>query len=151
VKIALGSDHAGYELKEYVKNLLNKWGYSLTDEGTDAEVSVDYPDFGLKVAKLVSDGTAERGILVCGTGVGMSVVANKVKGVRAVLAQDLYTAMQSRRHLDSNILVLGGRVIGKGLAEEIVKAWLDTSFEGGRHEMRIAKIKEWEDKHLSRP
>jgi ribose 5-phosphate isomerase B len=151
MKIAIGSDHAGYELKEYVKNLLKEWGYELTDEGTDAPKSVDYPDFGFKVAKLVSDGTTERGILVCGTGVGMSVVANKVKGVRAVLAQDLYTAMQSRRHLDSNILVLGGRVIGKGLAEEIVKVWLDTAFEGGRHEERIGKIKEWEDKHLSRP
>ena len=151
MKIALGSDHAGYELKEYVKNLLKEWGYTYSDEGTDTEASVDYPDFGLKVASLVSLGAAEKGILVCGTGVGMSVVANKVKGVRAVLAQDLYTAIQSRKHLDSNILVLGGRVIGKGLAEEIVKVWLDTPFEGGRHEKRIVKIKEWEDTHLSRP
>jgi ribose 5-phosphate isomerase B len=151
MKLAVGSDHAGFELKEYVKNLLKELGHACRDEGTDTEASVDYPDFGLKVAKLVSDGTVDRGILVCGTGVGMSVVANKVKGVRAVLAQDLYTAMQGRRHLDSNILVLGGRVIGKGLAEEIVKVWLDTPFEGGRHEARIDKIKEWEDKHLSRP
>jgi RpiB/LacA/LacB family sugar-phosphate isomerase len=121
------------------------------DVGTDTEVSVDYPDFGLKVAGLVSTGEAEKGILVCGTGVGMSVVANKVRGIRAVLAQDLYTAMQSRRHLDTNILVLGGRVIGKGLAEEIVKVWFDTPFEGGRHSKRIDKISEWEDKHLLRP
>ncbi|HEY3276530.1 MAG TPA: ribose 5-phosphate isomerase B [Syntrophorhabdaceae bacterium] len=151
MKIALGSDHAGYELKEYVKNLLKEWGYSCTDEGTDGEGSVDYPDFGFKAAKLVSDGIAERGILFCGTGVGMSVVANKVKGVRAVLGQDLYTATQSRRHLDTNVLVLGGRVMGKGLAEEIVKVWLETPFEGGRHEKRVDKIKEWEDKHLSKP
>ncbi len=151
MKIAIGSDHAGYELKEYVKKLLKEWGHEVSDEGTDTEASVDYPDFGFRVGKFVSDGTVERGILVCGTGVGMSVVANKVKGVRAVLSQDLYTATQSRRHLDSNILVLGGRVIGKGLAEEIVKAWLDTPFEGGRHSERVEKIKEWEDKHLSRP
>jgi RpiB/LacA/LacB family sugar-phosphate isomerase len=151
VKVAIGSDHAGYELKEYLKNILKLQGYECMDVGTDTEASVDYPDFGLKVAGLVSTGEAEKGVLVCGTGVGMSVVANKVRGIRAVLAQDLYTAMQSRRHLDTNILVLGGRVIGKGLAEEIVKVWFDTPFEGGRHSKRIDKILEWEDKHLLRP
>ena len=147
MKIAIGSDHAGYELKEYLKKILKERDGECMDAGCDSEASVDYPDFGLKVAKLVSDGAAERGILVCGTGVGMSVVANKVKGIRAVLAQDLYIAMQSRRHLDTNILVLGGRVIGKGLAEEIVKVWLDTPFEGGRHSARIDKIVDWEEKH----
>lgn len=151
MKVAIGSDHAGYELKEYLKNFLKERGYEFIDLGADAERSVDYPDFGLKVGKLVSEGAAERGILVCGTGVGMSVVANKVKGVRAVLAQDMYTAMQSRRHLDTNILVLGGRVIGKGLAEEIAKVWFDTPFEGGRHGKRIDKITEWEEKHLIKP
>jgi RpiB/LacA/LacB family sugar-phosphate isomerase len=151
VKVAIGSDHAGYELKEYVRYILKLRDYECMDVGTDTEASVDYPDFGLKVAGLVSSGEAEKGVLVCGTGVGMSVVANKVKGIRAVLAQDLYTAMQSRRHLDANILVLGGRVIGKGLAEEIVKVWFDTPFEGGRHSKRIDKISEWEDKHLLRP
>ncbi len=151
MRVALGSDHAGYELKEFVKNLVKERGYTVIDAGTDTEASVDYPDYGLKAAGLVSDGSADRGILVCGTGVGMSVVANKVKGVRAVLAQDIYTAMQSRRHLDTNVLVLGGRVIGKGLAEEIVKVWFDTPFEGGRHTRRIDKITEWEDKYLSRP
>jgi len=151
MKVAIGSDHAGYELKEYLKNILKLRGYECIDVGTETEESVDYPDFGLKVGGLVSSGEAEKGVLVCGTGVGMSVVANKVKGIRAVLAQDLYTAMQSRRHLDTNILVLGGRVIGKGLAEEITKVWFDTPFEGGRHSKRIDKISEWEDKHLLRP
>jgi ribose 5-phosphate isomerase B len=151
MKVAIGSDHAGYELKEYLKNILKERAYTFTDVGTDTEASVDYPDFGLKVAGLVSIGEVDRGILVCGTGVGMNVVANKVKGIRAVLAQDLYTAMQSRRHLDTNVLVLGGRVIGKGLAEEIVRVWFDTPFEGGRHSKRIDKIAEWEDKHLLRP
>lgn len=150
MKVAIGSDHAGYELKEYLKNILKLAGHECIDVGTDTEASVDYPDFGLKVAVLVSSGQAEKGVLVCGTGVGMSVVANKVKGIRAVLAQDLYTAMQSRRHLDTNILVLGGRVIGKGLAEEIVRVWFDTPFEGGRHSKRIDKISEWEEKHLLR-
>ena len=152
MKVAIGSDHAGFELKEYLKNLLVKEGvHECIDVGCDTEATVDYPDFGLKVGRLVAEGAVERGILVCGTGVGMSVTANKVKGVRAVLSQDLYTAMQSRRHLDTNILVLGGRVIGKGLAEEIMRVWLDTAFEGGRHSRRIDKITEWEDRHLSRP
>ena len=151
MKVAIGSDHAGYELKEYLKNILKLTDHDTVDVGTDTETSVDYPDFGLKVAGLVSSGEADRGVLVCGTGVGMSVVANKVKGVRAVLAQDLYTAIQSRKHLDTNVLVLGGRVIGKGLAEEIVRVWFNTPFEGGRHSKRIEKISEWEDKHLLRP
>jgi ribose 5-phosphate isomerase B len=151
VKIAIGSDHAGYELKEYLKDALKERDFAILDVGTDAEKSVDYVDFGLKVARLVSEGEVDKGILVCGTGAGMSVTANKVKGVRAILAQDLYVAMQSRRHLDANILVLGGRVIGKGLAEEIVKVWLETPFEGGRHQRRIDKIAEWEENHLTEP
>ena len=140
MKIAIGSDHAGFELKEYVKGILLERQETVTDVGTNGTESVDYADFGLKVAELVSRGEAEKGILVCGTGEGMSIIANKVKGIRASLIFDLYTAIQSRRHLDANILVLGGRVIGKGLAEEIVKAWLDTPFEGGRHQKRIDKI-----------
>lgn len=148
MKIAIGSDHAGYELKEYLKKVLNEMGEDYIDTGCDSEASVDYPDFGLKAAKLVSDGIAQKGILVCGTGAGMSVIANKVKGIRAILVQDLYVAMQSRRHLDTNILVLGGRVTGRGLAEEIVKVWLNTPFEGGRHSGRIDKIREWEEGHL---
>lgn len=145
MKIAVGSDHAGFELKEYVKEILDERRDTVIDVGTDSTESVDYADFGLKAAQLVSRGDVERGILVCGTGMGMSVIANKVKGVRASVVFDLYTAMQSRRHLDANVLVLGGRVTGKGLAEEIVKTWLDTPFEGGRHQKRIDKIKAWED------
>lgn len=148
MKIALASDHAGFELKEHIKGILEKEGYYLVDVGTYTEDSVDYPDFGLKAAELVSTGETDKGILVCGTGMGMNVIANKVKGVRASLVQDLYTAIQSRKHLDANVLVLGARVIGKGMAEEIVKVWLETLFEGGRHEQRVEKIKQWEERHL---
>jgi RpiB/LacA/LacB family sugar-phosphate isomerase len=150
LKIAIGSDHAGYELKEYIKQILKEKKYPFIDVGTDTGTSVDYPDFGIKVAKLVSDGETEKGILICGTGIGMSIVANKVKGIRAALSYDLYTAIQSRKHLDANILVLGGRVTGKGLAEEIVKVWLDTPFEGGRHKGRIEKIEKWEEEYLGK-
>lgn len=150
MKIAIGSDHAGFELKEYVKEILLKRHETVNDVGTHGVESVDYADFGLKVAELVSKGEAEKGILVCGTGEGMNIIANKVKGIRASLVFDLYTAIQSRRHLDANVLVLGGRVTGKGLAEEIVKVWLDTPFEGGRHQKRIDKIKAWEDSTMGK-
>ena len=148
MKIAIGSDHAGYALKEDIKKILEARKDIIVDVGTDTESSVDYPDFGIEAARLVSEGKAEKGILVCGTGIGMSVTANKVKGIRAALVFDLYTAMQSRKHLDANILVLGGRITGKGLAEEIVRVWLDTPFEGGRHQKRIDKISDWEKGHL---
>ncbi|HNQ63548.1 MAG TPA: ribose 5-phosphate isomerase B [Syntrophorhabdaceae bacterium] len=148
MKLAIGSDHAGFELKEYLKQILLSKGYDLTDVGTYDKSSVDYPDFGFKVAHLVSSKLADKGILVCGTGIGMSVVANKVKSVRAALAFDIYTAIQSRKHLDANILVLGGRVTGQGLAEEIVNAWLNTPFESGRHEKRIEKIAQFETEYL---
>jgi ribose 5-phosphate isomerase B len=148
LKIAIGSDHAGYALKEDIKKALEARNDIIVDIGTDTESSVDYPDFGIEVARLVAGGKAEKGILVCGTGIGMSITANKVKGIRAALAFDLYTAVQSRKHLDANILVLGGRITGKGLAEEIVRAWLDTPFEGGRHQKRIDKISDWEKDHL---
>ncbi|HPP05988.1 MAG TPA: ribose 5-phosphate isomerase B [Syntrophorhabdaceae bacterium] len=147
-KIAIGADHAGYELKEHIKNILIEAGYDVLDFGTDSEASVDYPYFGFEVAKAVSDGKAETGILFCGTGIGMSVVANKVKGIRAALVNDLYTAIQSRRHNNANILVLGGRILGKGIAEEIVKTWLSTPFDAGRHEKRLEKITEWEKAHF---
>lgn len=149
MKVAIGSDHAGYALKEDIKKVLEGRDNTVVDVGTDTENSVDYPDFGIEVARLVSEGKAEKGILICGTGIGMSVTANKVKGIRAALVFDLYTAVQSRKHLDANILVLGGRITGKGLAEEIVRAWLDTPFEGGRHQKRIDKISDWEKDHLS--
>lgn len=150
MKIAIGSDHAGFELKEYVKGVLLERHETVTDVGTDSAKSVDYADFGLTVAGLVSRGEAERGILVCGTGEGMNIIANKVKGIRASLVFDLYTAIQSRRHLDANVLVLGGRVTGKGLADEIVKVWLDTPFEGGRHQKRIDKITAWENSYMGK-
>lgn len=146
MKIALGADHAGFELKEYIKKMLLEKNIHVIDVGTEGETSVDYPDFALKVALLVSSKEVNRGILVCGTGIGMSIVANKVKGIRASLVQDIYTAIQSRKHLDANVLALGGRITGKGLAEEIVRVWLETPFEGGRHQRRIEKINEWEKK-----
>lgn len=144
MKIAIGSDHAGYELKEYLLREL-KDQYEFVDLGTNSPASVDYPDYALKVGQMVVQKNADFGILLCGTGIGMSVAANKVEGVRAALAFDLYTAMQSRRHVDANVLVLGGLVTGKGLAVEIVKVWLQTPFESGeRHTRRIDKIRRLE-------
>jgi ribose 5-phosphate isomerase B len=144
MKIAIGSDHAGYELKEHVLKEL-KGQYEFVDLGTNGPDSVDYPDYAEKVGQMVVQKKVDFGILLCGTGIGMSVAANKVEGVRAALAFDLYTAMQSRRHVDANILVLGGLVTGKGLAVEIVKAWLQTPFESGeRHTRRIEKIERLE-------
>jgi ribose 5-phosphate isomerase B len=148
MKVVIGSDHAGYELKEQIKVVLEEKGCTIIDVGTESPASVDYPDFGIKAATLVARGEVDRGVLICGTGVGMSIVANKVKGVRASLIYDLYTAIQSRKHLDANILVLGGRVTGKDLAAEIVRAWLDTPFEGGRHQKRIEKIERYEKDYL---
>jgi RpiB/LacA/LacB family sugar-phosphate isomerase len=145
VKIAIGSDHAGFELKTCLREILEREKHAVVDVGTGSEDSVDYIDFGVKVARLVSGGQVERGILVCGTGVGMSITANKIRGVRAALVQDLFTAIQSRRHVDANVLVLGGRVIGKGLAEEIMKSWLNEPFEGGRHARRVEKISKLEE------
>ena len=150
MRIAIGSDHAGFELKEYIKRELSSKGYVIIDSGTDTNKPVDYSDFGFKVTNLVSDGEVDKGILICGTGVGMSITANKVKGIRAALIFDLYTAMQSRKHNDANILVLGARVTGQGLAEEIVDVWLNTSFEGGRHEKRVEKIIQYEAEHLKK-
>lgn len=145
MKIAIGSDHAGYELKEHLLKEL-KGQYEFIDLGTNSPDSVDYPDYALKVGQMVVQKKADFGILLCGTGIGMSVAANKVEGIRAALAFDLYTAMQSRRHVDANVLVLGGLVTGKGLAVEIVKAWLQTPFESGdRHTRRIDKIRRLEN------
>ncbi|MBW1983213.1 MAG: ribose 5-phosphate isomerase B [Deltaproteobacteria bacterium] len=138
--IVIGSDHAGYALKEKVKSFVSERGVEVEDIGTFSEDSVDYPDFGIKVASSVSDGSFERGILICGSGLGMSMVANRFQNVRAALCNDLFSAIMSRRHNDSNVLVLGGRVVGETLAQEIVKAWLETPFDGGRHQSRIEKF-----------
>lgn len=148
MKVVIGSDHAGYELKEQIKTILEEKGCAVIDVGPESPASVDYPDFGIKAAMLVARGEVDRGVLICGTGVGMSIVANKVKGVRASLIYDLYTAIQSRKHLDANILVLGGRVTGKDLAAEITRTWLDTPFEGGRHQKRVEKIERYEKDYL---
>lgn len=145
MKVAIGSDHAGYALKEEVKELLKTLGIEVVDCGTETPVSVDYPDFGEKVSSLVSTGKIEKGILICGTGVGMSMVANKFPNVRAALCNDLFCARMSRLHNDANILVMGGRIIGRDLAAEIVRTWMTTSFEGARHLNRILKIKKIEE------
>jgi len=138
--IIIGSDHAAYDLKEKVKAFLVGRGIDIEDAGCHNENSVDYPDIGIKVASMVSRGKFERGILMCGTGIGMSMVANKFPYVRAALCADLFSSIMSRRHNNSNILVLGGRVVGDILAMEIVKAWLETPFEGGRHQRRLEKF-----------
>lgn len=145
MKIAIGCDHAGFGLKKDILRLLKSLEINLIDCGTNTTESVDYPDFGEKVSELVSSGKVDRGILICGTGIGMSMVANKFPNVRASLCNDLFTAKMSRMHNDANILVLGGRIIGKDLAAEIVKVWLNTPFEGERHLRRLDKIKKIEE------
>ncbi len=139
-QIVIGSDHAAYQLKEKIKAYLIEKGIDVNDVGTYSEDSVDYVDFGIKVSTMVSTGKYEQGILLCGTGLGMSMVANKFPHVRAALCNGLFSAIMSRRHNDSNMLVMGGRVIGEELAREIVRVWLETSFEGGRHQSRIDKF-----------
>lgn len=136
-RIIIGCDHAAYPLKEKIKSYLRDKSMGVEDVGTDSEISVDYSQFGTKVALQVSQGRFERGILLCGTGLGMSMVANKFPHVRAALCNDLFSAIMSRRHNDANILVMGGRVIGEALAREIVNAWIETPFEGGRHRERL--------------
>ena len=135
--IIIGSDHAAYPLKEKVKTFLTEAGLVVEDVGTHSETSVDYPDIAIKVASRVSNGDFKRGVLLCGTGIGMSLVANRFDHVRAALCNDLFSAIMSRRHNNANILVMGGRVIGETLAREVVDAWLETPFEGGRHQRRL--------------
>jgi ribose 5-phosphate isomerase B len=138
--IAIGCDHAGVELKKEIISLLHDLHIECIDYGTNGTASVDYPDFGEKVSEAVSSGKIEKGILICGTGIGMSIVANKFPGVRASLCNGIFTARMSRLHNDANVLVLGGRVIGKDLAKEIVRTWVSTPFEGERHARRLKKI-----------
>ncbi|MFZ5943933.1 MAG: ribose 5-phosphate isomerase B [Bacillota bacterium] len=144
--VALGSDHGGYHLKEEIKKYLDEKGIKYTDFGTHATDSCDYPDIALPAAKAVAAGEFERGILICGTGIGIGIAANKVKGIRAALCHDTFSARASREHNDANILTLGERVIGRGLALDIVDIWLNTEFSGGRHQKRIDKIHEIEAK-----
>lgn len=140
MKIAFGCDHAGVDLREAVLTVLREAGAEVVDFGTDRRDSVDYPDVAAAVGRAVADGTCERGILVCGTGIGVSIAANKVPGVRAALCQEPFTAALSREHNDANVLCMGARVIGPGLARAIVTAWLQAPFGGGRHAGRIEKI-----------
>jgi len=140
VVIAVGADHAGVELKDALLRVLAERGHEALDLGTNAKDSVDYPDFGHAVAAKVASGDAKLGLLVCGSGVGMSMAANRHAGVRAVVCSDTFTARMSRMHNDANVLCIGARVVGAGLAEDILGAFLDASFEGGRHERRVAKI-----------
>ncbi|HIQ86579.1 MAG TPA: ribose 5-phosphate isomerase B [Candidatus Scatomorpha gallistercoris] len=137
---AIGSDHGGYELKQAVMAHLKERGVEFRDYGTFSTDSCDYPDYGEAVARAVASGECERGIVVCGTGIGISIAANKVHGIRCALCGDCYSAEKSREHNDANMLALGGRVLGEGLALKIVDAFLDTEFAGGRHARRLAKI-----------
>lgn len=138
--IAIGADHGGFELKEHIVKYLTDKGLDVKDFGTYSEASVDYPDCAAPVCKAVQDGTAQCGILICGTGIGISMAANKYKGIRAALCGDVYSAKMTKQHNNSNIICMGGRVIGRELAFMIVDAWLEAEFEGGRHQNRIDKI-----------
>jgi ribose 5-phosphate isomerase B len=147
LKVALGADHGGYHLKNEIKAYLESIGMEYEDLGCDCDQSVDYPDYALPVAERVASGEFDRGILICGTGIGMTIAANKVKGVRCALVHDLFSAKATREHNDSNVLAMGERVIGPGVALEIVKVWLGTEFSGGRHTRRIEKINSIEAKY----
>ena len=146
MKITIGSDHGAVELKDAVKKVLTDLKIEFDDVGTFGTDAVDYPDIAEKVCADVVSGKSERGIVLCGTGIGISIAANKIHGIRCALCNDVYSAKKSREHNDANVLALGGRVLGFGLAEEIVRAWFSADFEGGRHERRINKISALEKK-----
>jgi ribose 5-phosphate isomerase B len=145
MNIAIGSDHRGTEVKQKLIELLGGLGHQVLDEGTKTAESVDYPDIAQRVAELVSRGEAERGILICGTGIGMAIAANKIPGVRAAPCHDDLTAEMSRRHNDLNVLCLSADMLGERLIDRMVEIWLNTEFEGGRHARRVQKIAELED------
>lgn len=140
MKLAIGSDHAGFKLKEKIKAQLLAEGHELVDLGCHSTDSTDYPDYGYAVSRAVARGEFEKGILVCSTGIGMSMTANKVAGIRAALCHDLFTAEMSRKHNDANVLALGASCVGEKLGVEIVETWLASPFEGGRHQRRVNKI-----------
>ena len=146
MKVVLASDHGGYDLAREIGTLLEELGIEFENIGCDCEDSVDYPDYGIPAAERVANGEFDRGILVCGTGIGMSIAANKVKGIRCALVHDVYTARVTREHNDSNVLAMGARVIGVDLGKEIVKTWISAEFEGGRHAKRIGKLSDYESK-----
>jgi ribose 5-phosphate isomerase B len=144
VRVAIGADHAGYALKEDLKRYINELGHEVDDHGTNSEAEVDYPPICAAVARAVRDGRAEKGVVVGGSGQGEQIAANKVRGVRAALCNDLFTALLARSHNDANVLAIGARIVAPTLAREILKTWLATPFEGGRHERRIDQITEIE-------
>ncbi|MCC5891142.1 MULTISPECIES: ribose 5-phosphate isomerase B [Exiguobacterium] len=146
MKIAIGADHGGFNLKKDIIGLLEELGHEYKDFGTHSAESIDYPDVAIPVAEAVAAGEFDRGILICGTGIGIGIAANKVKGIRAALVHDSFSAKATRQHNDSNIMTMGERVIGPGLALDLVETWLDTDFEGGRHSNRVGKMSAYESK-----
>ena len=138
--IGIASDHAGFDLKANIVLFLSELRYEVNDMGPATSNSVDYPDYGISLAQAVTANKISRGIVICGTGIGMSIVVNRFPGIRGTLCSDVYTAKLCREHNDSNVLIMGGRVVDHGLAREIVKVWLNTPFEGGRHQKRLDKI-----------
>ena len=146
MKIALGCDHGGYELKQHLKMVLEKLGHEAEDFGCSSKESCDYPVYAEAVSRAVVSGECERGILICGTGIGISIAANKIKGIRAANCADCYSAEYTRRHNDANVLALGARTVGSGLAMKIVDTFLSASFEGGRHAQRVEMIRELESR-----
>ena len=148
MKIAIGCDHAGYQYKEIVKKYLEEKGFEVIDKGTYSEERVDYPIYGEAVANAVASGEADKGIVICGTGIGISISANKVKGIRAALCTNEYMARMARKHNDANVLAFGARVLGIDVALGIVDEFFSTDFEGGRHEKRVNIIKEIEEKNF---
>jgi ribose 5-phosphate isomerase B len=147
MKIAVGSDHRGFEVKRRILSVLEKLGHEVVDVGPQSTESVDYPDFAFLVADAVAQHKAERGILICGTGIGMCIAANKVRGIRAAPCHDSITAEMSRRHNDANVLCLSADLLGEELIERMVRIWLETPFEGGRHSRRVDKIVRHETGH----
>lgn len=148
MNIAIGSDHGGFRLKEEIIKVIEKMGHTVTDYGCTCADSVDYPDYALEVCNKVVSGEADRGILICGTGIGMSIAANKIPGIRCALVHDVFSAKATREHNDTNVLAMGERVIGPGLAAEIVSVWLSTPFsEEERHQNRINKVRAIEDQY----
>lgn len=147
MKVAIASDHGGLNIRQELISLMEEMNIEYVDLGCESDISVDYPDFAIPVSEKVVNGEVDRGILVCGTGIGMSIIANKVKGIRCALVHDTFSAKATREHNNTNVLAMGERVIGPGLARDIAKIWLETPFEGGRHAKRVNKITVYEEAH----
>ncbi len=148
MKLAIASDHGGFQLKQAILQFLKKKKIEVLDLGNHGTESVDYPDYALRVAEMVSQGKVDAGLLVCGTGIGMCIVANKFKGVRAAVVEDTYSAKMAKEHNNANVLCLGGRILDAKKGEEVIEAWLEAHYEGGRHDHRLEKIREIEKRNL---